>query len=62
LELLAEKNGVSVFVLSFWISSGCFEFIVVEWLALLVSWKLEFWRGAYHDAFPTPEQHSFVVF
>ena len=25
--------------------SGCFEFSVVKWLALLVSWKLEFWRG-----------------
>ena len=39
-----------LFVLSFWKSSGCFEFSVVKWLALLVSWKLEFWRGAYHDA------------
>ena len=33
----------------FWKSSGCFEFSVVKWLALLVSWKLEFWWGAYHD-------------
>jgi hypothetical protein len=24
---------------------------VVKWLALLVSWKLEFWWGAYHDAY-----------
>ncbi len=31
--------------LSFWKSSGCFEFSVVKkWL------ELEFWRGAYHDA------------
>ena len=43
-----------LFVLSFWKSSGCFEFSVVKWLALLVSWKLEFWRGAYHDA-TTPQ-------
>ncbi len=42
------------FVLSFGKSSGCFEFSVVKWLALLVSWKLEFWRGAYHDAIAPP--------
>ena len=34
--------------LSFWKSSGCFEFSVVKkWL------ELEFWRGAYHDAITT---------
>ena len=47
-----DKSRASciLFVLSFWKSSGCVEFSVVKWLALLVSWKLEFWRGAYHDA------------
>jgi hypothetical protein len=39
-----------LFVLPFWKSSGCFEFSVVKWLALLVSWKLESWRDAYHAA------------
>jgi hypothetical protein len=39
-----------LFVLSFWKSSGCFEFSVVKWLALLVSWKLKSWRDAYHAA------------
>ncbi len=41
-----------LFVLSFWKSSGCFEFSVVKWLALLVSWKPESWRDAYHAALP----------
>ncbi len=41
-----------LFVLSFSKSSGCFEFSVVKWLALLVSWRLESWRDAYHAALP----------
>jgi hypothetical protein len=41
-----------LFVLSFWKSSGCFEFSVVKWIALLVSWKLESWQDAYHAALP----------
>ena len=45
-----------LFVLSFWKSSGCFEFSVVKWLALLVSWKLEFWLDAYHDTKTWMEQ------
>jgi len=39
-----------LFVLFFWKSSGCFELSVFKWLALLVSWKLESWRDAYHAA------------
>ncbi len=42
-----------LFVLSFWKSGGCFEFSVVKWLALLVSWKLESWLDAYHAAYKT---------
>jgi hypothetical protein len=41
-----------LFVLSFWKSSGCFEFSVVKWLALLVRRKLESWQDAYHAALP----------
>jgi hypothetical protein len=41
-----------LFVLSFWKTSGCFEFSVVKCLALLVSWKLESWWDAYHTALP----------
>ena len=47
---MSRASCFILFVLSFWKSSGCFEFSVVKWLALLVSWKLEFWRGTYHDA------------
>ncbi len=48
-----------LFVLSFWKSSGCFEFSVVKWLALLVSWKLESWRDAYHPALPNAKSSRY---
>ena len=49
---IMSRVGPLAFIICFVLLeiSGCFEFSVVKWLALLVSWKLEFWRGAYHDA------------
>ncbi len=48
----SQASCLMLFVLSFWKSSDCFEFSVVKWQALLVSWKLESWQDAYHAALP----------
>jgi hypothetical protein len=44
---IMSRVGPLAFIICFVLLeiSGCFEFSVVKWLALLVSWKLEFWRG-----------------